>query len=353
MKRLLVGALWLLGTAPAFAQTAQDLPIDARWRNAILEQVGQRYDSLYVFADRGKQIRARLKSREGRANYDECGTASCLARKLTADLQSWSGDQHLRLVFSVTPRPMPNPSTAANVTTSRELEIMQERNYGFHHVERLHGNIGLIEIGRFDPAAHAADVAAAAMRFIANTDALIIDLRNNGGGHADMVAHLMSYFVREQTHLSTLRRRQPQGDAQVWTAASVAGPRYLDRPIYVLTGNRTFSAAEGMTYDLRVFAGAQAIGERTRGGANPGSFQQFDDHFAVFVPTGEMVNAKTKANWEGVGINPDVEVPAKQAKSVAQRAALQELLTMRPAHPRAGMWRQALTELSESKGTGH
>jgi C-terminal processing protease CtpA/Prc len=184
------------------------------------------------------------------------------------------------------------------------------------------------------------------MTLVANTDALVIDLRNNGGGHADMVAHLMSYFVSEQTHLSTMRRRNADDAVQLWTSPAVAAPRYLGRPIYVLTGKRTFSAAEGFTYDLRHYAGARVIGERTRGGANPGSFQQLDDHFAVFVPTGEMVNEKTKSNWEGLGIQPDVDVPASEAVKVAQQQALTELLERNATDQRAAMWRQALDELT-------
>jgi C-terminal processing protease CtpA/Prc len=323
----------------------EDLPIDAKWRDAILDGAAQRYDSLYVFADRGDHIRKQLTSRSVRARYHECKTASCLADKLTRDLQSWTTDQHLRLVFSVAPRPMNRPQETS-AAREPELENMRRRNFGFHNVERLHGNIGLIELSRFDPAADAAGAAAAAMTLVANTDALVIDLRNNGGGHADMVAHLMSYFVSEQTHLSTMRRRNADDAVQFWTSPAVAAPRYLGRPIYVLTGKRTFSAAEGFTYDLRHYAGARVIGERTRGGANPGSFQQLDDHFAVFVPTGEMVNEKTKSNWEGLGIQPDIDVPASEAVKVAQQQALTELLERKSTDQRAAMWRQALDELT-------
>ncbi len=340
---VLMVALVLTGSA-AFAQQPKDMTIDATWRNALLDAAGQRYDSLYVFAERGRLIRDHLRSREARARYADCTTASCLADKLTQDLRSWSKDKHLRMVFSVAPRPMRGAGDTAGAA-ARELENMRRRNFGFHNVERLHGNIGLLEIGRFDPAPDAAETAAAAMTFLANTDALIIDLRNNGGGRADMVAELMSYFVPEQTHLSTMRRRAPEENVQIWSASAVQGPRYLGKPVYVLTGSRTFSAAEGLTYDLRHLAGAIVIGERTRGGANPGSFQQLDEHFAVFVPTGEIVNAKSKANWEGVGIEPDVVVAATEAMKAAHQAALRRLLEEKRDDGRVAIWQQAYDEL--------
>lgn len=345
MRYGLIAALLILTAAPVFAQTPEDLPINAEQRGAILDGVAQRYDSLYVFAERGRDIRNKLSSKAVRARYAGCAVASCLADSLTQDLQRWSGDKHLRFVYSARPRPMTAQAVPDAAARAREAEAMRMRNYGFHKVERLHGNIGLIEFGRFDPAADAAEAAAAALRFVANTDALIIDLRNNGGGHADMVAHLMSYFVAEQTKLGTLTRRHSQDDVQIWTAAHVSAPRYLNKPIYVLTAKRTFSAAEGLTYDLRHHANAMIIGEPTRGGANPGNFFQLNEHFAVFIPTGRMVNAKTGSNWEGVGIKPDHEVTYAEALKTAHKLALQELLQKQANAERAGMWRQALGEM--------
>jgi hypothetical protein len=344
MKRSLLVTLLVLNATSVWGQTPNDLTIDAKQREAILDGAAQRYDSLYVFADRGHAIRSQLKSKAVRARYAHCATASCLADSLTKDLQTWSNDKHLRLVFSVQPRPIKEAQSDPAAAKARELEQMRQRNFGFHNVERLHGNVGYIEIGRFDPAAGAAATAAAVMQFVANTDALVIDLRNNGGGYADMAAYLMSYFVPEQAHLGTMKRRNAEDDVQFWTS-HVSGQRYLNKPIYVLTGKRTFSAAENLTYNLQHFASAKTVGERTRGGAHPGGFEQLNDHFAVFVPTGRTINTKTGSNWEGVGINVDYPVSAAEAVKTAHKLALQELLQTQPQSPRAGMWRQAIEEL--------
>lgn len=344
MKRSLLVALLVLNTRGVWAQTPADMPIDARQREAILDGAAQRYDSLYVFADRGRAIRDHLKSKAVRARYAHCATASCLADSLTKDLQSWSKDKHLRLVYSVQPRRMSEAKSDPALAKGRELEQMRQRNFGFHNVERLHGNVGYIEIGRFDRAADGSATADAVMQLVGNTDALVIDLRNNGGGYADMVAYLMSYFVSEQTHLATMKRRNAADDVQFWTS-HVPAPRYLNKPIFVLTGKRTFSAAEALTYDLQQFAYAKVVGEPTRGGANPGSFEQLNDHFAVFVPTGSTINARTGTNWEGAGIKVDHTVAANEAVKTAHKLALQELLQRQPQSVRASMWRQAIEEL--------
>jgi retinol-binding protein 3 len=345
MKIVVLAGLLLLIPAVAAGQTNDDLKIDARWRETLLDQVGQRYDSLYFSAEKGALILRSLSAKATRARYSDCLTAKCLSDRLTEDLQKWSGDKHLRMVFSVSARPMPKAAADDAAMKASEAEAMRRRNYGFHNLERLQGNIGLIELGRFDPAADAAATAAAAFQFVANTDALIIDLRNNGGGRADMVAHLMSYFLPEQTHLGTIQRRDPANSTQIWSAAAVSAPRYLNRPVYILTSKRTFSAAEGLTYDLRNYASATVIGENTRGGANPGGFEQLDEHFAIAIPSGRMINEKTKSNWEGVGIAPDVAVPAAEAQKTAHKLALEDLLKARPADARAAMWRQAFDEM--------
>jgi retinol-binding protein 3 len=346
MRWSVLAVLLVTCPAAAMAQSPEELKIDVAYRENLLNRVAAAYDSMYVSAAKGRLIRDKLMSKPVRARYADCLTASCLTDKVTADLQSWSGDKHLKMVFSAKPRPLPSKESGdAAAAKAREIEVMRRRNFGFHNVERLHGNIGYLELGRFDPAADAAPTAAAAMSFLANTDAIVIDLRGNGGGNADMVAHLVSYFLPEQTHLSTMQRRDANQNAQIWSAAAVSAPRYLGKPIYVLTSKRTFSAAEGLTYDLKQYANAKVIGEPTRGGANPGAFEQFDEHFAVFVPTGQMINEKTRSNWEGVGIAPDVAVAASDAKKAAQKIALEELLRSKSNDERAAMWKQALEEL--------
>lgn len=343
---ILAGAVvWAaLGGTAARAQSAPDMPVTAADRARIIDGVAKKLTEGYVFEDRAALIAQQLAKPAVRARYNTLNTASAFTEALTKDLKAWSKDRHLRVGFSTKPRPIQAASAPSAEAQAHALESAQARNFGFHQVERLTGNVGYMEIGRFAPAALAAQTLAAAMQMLSNTDALIIDLRGSGGGSVDFVAFMASYFLPEQTHLMTLERRKGAAD-QVWSQSYVPGPRYLGKPIYVLTSNFTFSGAEGLTYDLKHFAGAVVVGEKTRGGANPGSIQQIDEHFGVFVPTARVVHAATGTNWDADGIAPDHAVVAADAKKTAHRLALEKLIASKGTGERAAMWQEAMNEL--------
>jgi len=121
--------------------------------------------------------------------------------------------------------------------------------------------------------------------------------------------------------------RQTGATIESWTLPQVAGTRFGgERPLYVLTSKGTFSGGEELAYDLKCLRRAQLIGETTGGGANPtGPPNELDDGFRIFVPWGRPINPVTKTNWEGVGVTPDVSVPASAALEEAHRRALQEI----------------------------
>jgi hypothetical protein len=172
----------------------------------------------------------------------------------------------------------------------------------------------------------AADTYAAAMTFVAHTDALILDLRaSNGSMSPDALPMLCTYFFEGPTHLNDIYWRPEDRTRQFWTWAHVPGKRYLNKPIYVLTSGKTFSGAEELAYDLQNLKRATLIGETTGGGANPGGSRRADDHFQVWVPSGRAINPITKTNWEGVGVTSDVAVPAARALHAAHLTALKQL----------------------------
>jgi C-terminal processing protease CtpA/Prc len=178
----------------------------------------------------------------------------------------------------------------------------------------------------FQPAELAGDTAAAAMNFLTNTDALIIDIRANGGGAPSMVALVSSYlFGGEPVHLNDLYFRPEDTTHQWWTLPHVPGKRYQDKPVYVLTSKRTFSAAEEFAYNLKSLKRATIVGETTGGGAHPGGMHRLNEHFLVFVPSGRAINPLTKSNWEGTGVAPDLPVAAAQALKTAHLAALKKV----------------------------
>ncbi|MEK6289245.1 MAG: S41 family peptidase [Acidobacteriota bacterium] len=334
-----------------------DLTIDAATRSAVIEGALKKLNDNYVFPETAKKMEQAVRERIARKEYDQITSAKTLATTLQAHLQDVSHDKHLRVIFSAERLPPereedrePNPEELA-----KEIEFLRTINFGFEKVERLPGNVGYIDLRGFLPAQFGAETVVAAMNFVGNTDALIIDLRRNGGGQPDMVALISSYlFDGEPVHLNDLYFRPDNSTRQWWTLPYVPGKRYGNKKaVYVLTSNRTFSAAEEFTYNLKSLKRATIVGETTGGGAHPGGPRRINNHFGIWVPSGRAINPITKTNWEGTGVKPDVDVPADQALKVAHIAAMNKVLEKVTAPERQGVIKRAIAnaqkELDEMK----
>jgi len=171
------------------------------------------------------------------------------------------------------------------------------------------------------------------MTLLAHTSALIIDVRQTKGGDPAMVALLCSYLFPEPVHLTDFYTRESDGPQQSWTLPYVPGAHSVDKPVYVLTGNQTYSGAEELAYALQALRRATIVGETTGGAANPGLRYPVTEHVAVFIPTGRAVNPITGGNWEGTGVRPDIAVSREDALKAAYRAALTRLLETSQAPP--------------------
>jgi C-terminal processing protease CtpA/Prc len=159
------------------------------------------------------------------------------------------------------------------------------------------------------PPALAGDTTAAAMTFLASSDVVIFDMRQNGGGDPNMVAFITSYlFGPQPVHLNDFYNRRQNETRQSWTFPYVPGKRLSNKDIYILTSSRTFSGAEEFTYNLKHLKRATIVGEITGGGAHTVDTQRINDHFIIVVPSGRPINAVTKTDWEGIG-EPDVRAP--------------------------------------------
>jgi len=329
--RLAVLCLVTLSVAAVgIAQPEQpDLTIDAATRTQVIDTIMKRLNDSYVFPEVAKKMEESIRERLAKKEYDQITSAKEFAKTLTNDLQAVSKDKHLRVRYShqsIPERePRREPTAEEREQNRRELIWM---NHGFSKVERLSGNIGYLEFLNFMDAELGADTVAAAMNFINGTDALIIDMRRNGGGNPAMVALVCSYlFGPEPVHLNDLYWREGNRTDEFWTRKEVPGKRYLNKDVYVLTSKRTFSGAEEFTYNLKNLKRATIVGETTGGGAHPGGGFRISEHFGMFVPTGRAISPITKTNWEGTGVTPDISVPADQALLVARLMALKKSVT--------------------------
>ncbi|WP_141734302.1 S41 family peptidase [Oligoflexus tunisiensis] len=290
----------------------------------IVEVISKEFNEAYVFPETAKKMEAALKKNLAEGRYQSIDDPQVLANTLKEDLIAVSKDKHINLFFMEKAPQNPEQSPEAQ---AKEVAAMEADNFGFKKLEILAGNIGYIDLRGFLPAEYGGATAVAAMNYMANTRALIFDLRNNGGGSPSMIQLLTSYLLAQPTHLNSFYVRKTDSHEQFWTSAHVEGKRYLDKEVYVLTSGGTFSAAEEFSYNLKNLKRATLVGETTGGGAHPVNFHYLKDiKFGAMIPFGRAINPITKTNWEGTGVEPHVKVSKEEALMRAHTMALQNLL---------------------------
>lgn len=297
-------------------------------RSAVVEGVARRLVESYVFPEAADRMAAAIRRRSRAGGYDAITDGTAFAAALTRDLQQVQPDGHLAIHFSAVPLPeSAGPGSPTPESLERQRRMVQFVNFGFERVDRLAGNVGYIELNGFADPQDAADTAIAAMNLIGHTDALIIDLRYNGGGVPGIAQLISTYlFSGRPVHLHTIHWRENDRVEQFWTLPHVPGRRYVGKPVYILTSRSTVSAPESLAYSLQALERATIVGEQTAGAANPGRPFRINPHFSAFVPVGRAANPITGSNWEGVGITPDIRASEATALQVAHLAALRQLL---------------------------
>jgi hypothetical protein len=323
LRFIALGLVLLAALASAAQSQGGPAPIRPEERRAVVEELARLLNDHYVLPEVAKTTAAAIVAREKAGAYSAFTDPNAFADAVTGDLKELAHDRHLRLTLKPPPDPAaPNPGPP---DPAAEQEAARVNNYGFREVKLLPGNLGYLRLDSFLPMHGAGRAAVAAMGFLAGADAIIFDLRNNGGGSPTMIQLLSSYLFDGPTHLNDIYRREGDRRDQFWTLPWVEGERRPDVPVYVLTSARTFSAAEEFTNNLKVLKRATVVGETTGGGANPGRTFDVGDRFVAVVSTGRAINPTTGTNWEGTGVEPDLKVPAPQALLAAQAAALDAL----------------------------
>lgn len=331
---LLIFLFFSLFCLPTFSKTneteAEEIALTAKLKSDIVKGVNRLMMNNYIFPETAKKMEEYLNIQLNEGTYDSISDVKAFARALTRDLRNISKDRHIRVNY--------DPETVKRIRASNSkskedrererkerLEQERQRNFGFQKLEILKGNIGYLDLRGFSGTTEAADTIIAAMNFLANTNAVIIDLRNNGGGSPLTIQIISSYFLEEYTHLNSFEWRGDETIKQFWTLRFVPGKKMYNTDLYILTSSRTFSAAEEFTYNLKNLKRATIVGEKTGGGAHPGGSRIVNDNFLVWVPSGRAINPITNTNWEGIGIEPHISVPRKDALDKAHQTALDRL----------------------------
>ena len=300
--------------------------VDAKDRAAIVEDIAAAVRDSYVVPETGRRMEELLRRQLASGAYDGLATLDAFTEKLTADLRSVSHDKHLAVGWDPTPPPPPAEAPPGADLEARMATMMRRDNYCFRKVERLAGNVGYLKLDCFAPAELGGGTAVAAMGFLAGTDALIVDLRDNYGGDPSMVHFLASYLVPPDTHLDSFYSREGDKTTQSWSQVWVPGTRLAAVPVFVLTSSRTFSGAEELAYILKNLKRATLVGETTAGGANLTGIYRLQGYpVAMNLPGGRPINPITGSNWEGTGVAPDVAAAELEAPTVAHVRAVAAL----------------------------
>jgi hypothetical protein len=345
---------------------ASSADIDASVRSEVISTLSKMLLDHYVFPDQANRLAVSIQGRKLRGEYDAMVSGHRFAATLNEQMQDLVPDKHLSLIYSFDVIPTRGRAIGSSSSdlvhdfrVRKPIRPLSRNNScsssdaRYNYIGRtqcLPGNIGYLELFVFKRVDRTSiDGLAEAMDALANTNALIIDLRANSGGDPAAVALLSSYLFDQPTHLNDIYWREGDRTQQFWTSANVVGKRYGQRKdVYVLTSKHTFSAAEEFSYNLKNLHRAVIVGETTRGGAHPTATFRISDHFTASIPIGRAINPVTKTNWEGIGVVPDVPTSDSAALNVAQIIALKKMIEVVRSERKLVELRDRLAELERN-----
>ena len=378
IRSVAIALIALAASIPAAAQTSPPpVTLDARMRAEVLDSLAAQLNRYYVEADTARLIADHIQKRAKAKAYDADTQPGAFAEHVTEDLRAINGDLHLSLRFDPErtsplagangmptrrvvggPDGAPPPQGAPSVVPGGSPVMVRtapggdrprpsvpgarERNYGLSRLEILPGNIGYLEVSGFLEGPGVEEALAAALQFLARTDAVIIDVRRNGGGSGQMSHLLFSHFLGpDPVRTINVKSRIDDMNREMTSLAEVPGPRRPDVPLYVLTSRGTASAGEEFSFVLKNQGRAKIVGDRTAGAGH--MVRSFDAPygFMVGVSITRVSDPRTGREWEAVGVQPDVAVPSDRALAVAHAGALRELAAKASGKPRATLERQA------------
>jgi retinol-binding protein 3 len=326
---LLILIVNLLVAAPAGFSQSQSLT--AEIRKQTIEDLAALLPERYAYKEIGQKLQQLLREKLQAGKYDLYASPLEFSIAVTNDLRSFNSDRHLALNFSPQTQPAASTTTPTRPPTAEEQAkqvsvFNRQMNFGFKNVRFLNGNVGYLKFDYFDSyLEYSSPVVDAAMAFFKNSDALIIDLRENGGGSGQMVNYIAGFFFRKRQLTGTSYNRLTDTTTEEFITPQPDEKQLPEMDLYILTSKSTVSAAEALAYNLKYLKNAKVIGETSAGAANPGRVTRLNNLFTAFIPNRHGMNVVTKTNWEGTGVPVDISCPAEDALRVARIEALKKL----------------------------
>lgn len=291
-----------------------DTSLTEKQKQEVIETCLEAFEEHYVLPDAFPRMKAYITERMAEGAYEKITNLTDLTQQLRSDLRDISGDRHIWVDIMENIRLTPGPPSA------EEIAEKKKGNFGFTSWKKLDGDVGYLKLDGFQDPAYAGDTAVEAMQFLADSRAVVIDLRENHGGEGKMVHLVSSYFLPAGTQLNSLYFRFSDTLREGWTHDEVKGQRMLDVDLFLLVSEQTTSAAESLSYSLQSYGRATLVGETTRGAAHwVESYPYPDQGIFLEIPVARPINPVTQKDWEGVGVEPDVKVPATEALDEALR----------------------------------
>jgi retinol-binding protein 3 len=322
--------------ARAYCQTAAtDTPlvIDGPMRQRLIENIIRELHAKYVAPEKVKGIETDLRTKLQSGAYDKLTTPNQFASAVTSDLRTASKDLHLFVTYDpvletrlIAAPTTPNFELQELPPTPDQLAQLREANYNFRKLEIMSGNVGYLDLRTFVDLNLSKETAIAAMNFLANADAVVIDLRNNPGGFINLEIFLISYFYGfDPVELLSRYHREGNVTMRDWTLREVPGKRLQHTDLYVLTSRATGSAGEGFSFILQQRRRAKIIGEKTSGAGYGNKETPIGNGFVFYISTFRQFDPRTGRGWQEVGVEPDIAVPADRALSVAHLEVVKTL----------------------------
>jgi len=322
---------FLLAFAAPNLCSAQNISKDLINIHTLVDSINLSLGNNYIFPDKARMIATHLRSQAKKGAYNSFSTdPHKLASQVQADIYSIHRDPHMVVGYNPGWQGHQKGYTGPTEEEARWFaKFVKDNNFMFKKVELLPGNIGYLPFNIFvEHVKDAKPIIASALGFLANSSAIIIDLRENTGGEPEMVSQLESYFFKEKTLLNVIINRSNKDTAFYYADPAKTDGLTLSMPMYILTSKKTFSGGEDFTYGMQQAKRATIVGEVTGGGAHPTNPFSVGQGFLVQIPFARSSNPVTKTDWEGTGVIPDIKVESSKALIKAQELIFRERQAM-------------------------